>query len=107
MLDALDDADGVGPGLALHIEDDRRGLIHPRGLIIVLYAIHDVCYFSQHHRRTVMVCNHHAPIVVAGDQLIVGVDLVILARPIEVPFGGVHTGLCQRSAQVFQVDAVG
>ena len=45
--------------------------------------------------------------IVAGDQLVVGVDLVILARPIEVPFGGVHTGLCQRRAQIFQVDAVG
>ena len=64
-------------------------------------------YVGQHHRRTVAVGDDNVPIIVAGDQLIVGVDLVILARPIEIPFGGVHAGLRQRRAQVFQVDAVG
>ena len=107
LLDALDHADGVGAGLALHVQDHRRSLIHPRGLIIVLHAIHDVRHVGQHHRRAVAVGHHNVPVVVAGDQLIVGVDLVILARPIEVPFGGVHAGLRQRRAQVFQVDAVG
>jgi hypothetical protein len=28
-------------------------------------------------------------------------------RPVEVAFGGVHAGLRQRRAQIFQVDAVG
>src|SRR5208282_4324122 len=106
LLDALDHADGVGPRLALHVQDDRGGLVHPRRLIVVLYAIHDAGYVGQHHRRTVAERNYNFPIVVGGDQLIVGVDLIILARPIEVPFSGVHTGLGQRTAQVFQVDAV-
>ena len=91
----------------MHVQDDRRSLIHPRCLIIVLDAIHDVGHIGQHDRRTVPVGNDNLPIVAAGDQLIVGVNLEILARSIEVPFGGVHTGVGQRRAQILQVDAVG
>ena len=91
----------------MHIQDHRGGLVHPRGLIIVFYAVHDARYIGQHHRRAVAVCNNNFPVVAAGDQLIVGVDLVILARPIEVSFGCVHAGACKRRAHVFEVDAVG
>ena len=66
-----------------------------------------LCHVGQHHRRAVAVGDDNLSIVVAGDQLVVGVDLVILARPVEVAFGGVHAGLGQRRAQVFHVDAVG
>ena len=106
-LDALDHADGVGAGLALDVEDDRRGLVHPGGLLGVLDAVHDVGDVVQHDRRAVAVGDDDVLVVGAGDQLIVGVDLVVLAGPVEVALGLVDAGGDQRGAQIFQVDAIG
>jgi len=47
-----------------------------------------------------------APVILAADQLIVGVDLIILARSVEISLGGVHAGLRQRRPQVFHVHAI-
>ena len=54
-LDALDDADGVGAGLALDVENDGRGLVHPGGLLGVLHAVDDVGDVVQKDRRAVAV----------------------------------------------------
>ncbi len=107
LLDALDDADGVGAGLALHVEDDGRGLVHPRGLLAVFDAVDDVGDVVEHDGRAVAIGDDDVLVVVAGYKLIVGVDLVILARAVEVALGGVDAGGGERGAHVLQVDAVG
>ncbi len=44
--------------------------------------------------------------IAAGHQLIVGLNLVVLLRAIEVAFSLVQTGLLECRADIFQVDAV-
>ena len=95
QLNALDHADGVGAGLALHVEDDRRRLVHPGRLLGVLHAVDDVGHIVQQHRSIVAIGDDHILVVGAGDQLVVGVDLIILAGPVEVALGRVHAGLRQ------------
>src|ERR1700722_18639066 len=62
------------------ISDHRGRLVHPRGLAGVLDSVDDFGDVGQHHRCAVAIGHDHAAIVIAGDQLIVGVDLVVLAR---------------------------
>jgi hypothetical protein len=92
-LDGLYHADGVGAGLPLNVDDDRRRLVHPRCLLVVLDAVHHLRNIAQHDGRAIAVGNHNLAIVVAGYQLIVGIDLVILMRPVEVALGGIDAGL--------------
>ena len=106
QLDALDHADGVGAGLALHVENDRRGLVHPGGLLGVLHPVDDVGDVVQKDRSIVAIGDDDVLVVAAGDQLIVGVDLVVLAGPVEVALGLVDAGGNQRGSYRFQVDAV-
>ena len=75
-LYALHNADGVSARLPLHIYDHRRRLIHPRRQIAVLHSIHNFCDVSKHDRSAVAISDDHVPIVLAGNQLIVGVDLI-------------------------------
>ena len=106
QLDALDHADGVGAGLALHVENHRRRLVHPGGLLGVLHPVDHVGYVVQKDRSIVAIGNDDVLVVGAGDQLIVGVDLVILARPVEVALGLVDAGGNECGSYRFQVDAV-
>ncbi len=106
QLDALDHADGVGAGLALHVEDDRRCLVHPGGLPGVFYPVDHVGDVVQKDRSIVAIGNDYVLIVTAGDELIVGVELVVLAGPVEVALGLVDAGGHQCGADRFQVDAV-
>ena len=41
LVDAVDDGDDVGAGLALNVDDDRGLPVHPRGLLRVLGRIDD------------------------------------------------------------------
>jgi len=59
----------------------------PGCLLVVLDAIHHVATSVSMMGATVAVGNHDLAVVVAGDQLIVGIDLVILVGPIEVALG--------------------
>ena len=107
LLDALDDADGVGARLALHIEDDGRRLVHPRGLIVVLDSVDNLRDIGQHDGSAVAIGNHDVAVVVAAYQLIIRIDLVVLPRPVEVAFRGIDARLGDRGAEIFQIDAVG
>jgi len=105
-LDTPYHRDGVAARLPLHIQDDRRRLVHPRGLCGVLDAVDDVGDIGQHHRRAVAKGHNHALVILTCDQLIVRVDLIVLMRPVEVALGRIHTGAADRGAQIFKVDAV-
>ena len=85
-LDGLHHADGVGAWLPLNVDDHRRRLVHPSRLIVVLDSVHHLRNIFQHDRRAIAIGNHYLSIVVAGLQLIVGIDLVILMRsPSKLP----------------------
>ncbi len=106
-LDGLHHADGIGAGLPLNVEDHSRGLVHPRRLLVVLDAVHHLRNVLQHDGRAIAVGNHNLSIVGAGHQLIVGIDLVVLVRPIEVTLGLIDAGRGERRAQILEVEAVG
>ena len=82
-------------------------VVHPGGLLDVLHAVDDVGHVGQPHRRAVAVGDDERPVVGARQQLVVGVDLVSLARAVEVALGLVDVGRDERGAQVLQVQAVG
>jgi len=105
-LDAIDDFDGVAAGLALDVDDDRGGFVHPGGLAFIFDAIHDFCDVGQHDGRTVAVGDDYVSIILAGYELIVGVDLVVLAVAVEISFRGVDAGLGDSGAKVLQINAV-
>ena len=50
LLDAVDHLDHVGARLALDVEDDAGGVVHPAGEIGVLGALRSTCATSD--RRT-------------------------------------------------------
>ena len=85
---ALYNADGVPAGLSLHVNDDRWRLVHPGGLIGVLHSVHNLRHVGEHGRRTISIGDHHFLIVLAGDQLIVGVNLVVLSGTVKVATRG-------------------
>ena len=107
LLDGVDDGDGVGAGLPLDIENHRRRQIHPGGLLGVLHAIDHVGDIFDEDWRAIAVGHHNVAIIAGAGDLVVGVDLVVLARAIEVALGGVDAGLRQGRSHILHVQAVG
>ncbi len=105
-LNALDHANGVGARLPLYVQNDRRRLVHPGLLVVVLHSIHDLRDVLQHHRRTVAISNHDVAVVAATLELVVGVDLVVLPGTVEITLGRIHAGLDECRAKLLQSDAV-
>jgi len=62
-------------------------------LILVLDTVDNFCNVGKHDWRAVAIRNYDIAIVLAGDQLIVGINLVVLADAVEVSFGGVDARL--------------
>ncbi len=89
----LTTSDGVGAGLALDVENDGGRLVHPRGLARVFHAVDDIGDISDEDRRAVAVGDDDVRVVLGVGDLVVGVDLVVLARAVEVALGGVDAGL--------------
>ncbi len=107
LLDSVNYLDDICARLPLDVQDDCRSVVHPRGLVHVFGAVHDVGHVREDHGSAIAVGHHDGAKIGARQQLIVGVDLVILARAIEVSFGRIQTRLLQRGAHVLQIDAVG
>ncbi len=106
-LDAVDDRDDVGAGLALDVEDDRRHVVHPGGELGVLGAVHDLRDVRQPHRRAVPVGDDQVAIFVGALELVVGIDRVGARRPVEIALRRVDVGVGDRRAQIVDVEAVG
>ena len=83
----------IRAGLPLDIHDHRGNLVHPRGLLHVFSAVNDGGHIGEHHRGAVSIGDDDRAVILAGEKLIVGVDLVILMRPVEVSFGLIDAGL--------------
>ena len=80
LLDAVDDGDDVGAGLALNVDDDGGLAIHPRGLLGVFRGIDDGGHVGGADGSAVAIGNDDGLVVGAGEQLVVGADGVGLAR---------------------------
>ena len=63
LLDAVDDADDVGAGLPLDVDDHGRDGVHPRRLLDVLGVVDDVGDVGQAHRRAVAVGDDQRPVL--------------------------------------------
>ena len=105
--DLVDDLDGVGAGLPLDVEDDGGGGVVPGGELGVFDAVDDLGDAREHDRGAVSIGNDDLFVLVAGGQLIVGVDGVVLACAVEAAFCRVETVAGECVAEVFEVDAVG
>ena len=106
-LDAVHHLDDVGARLPLDVDDDRRRVVHPGRLLHVFRAVDHLRHVRQHHRRAVVIGDDDWLVILAGQELIVGVDLISLLRPVEIALGLVDAGRLQRGAHVLQIDTVG
>ena len=107
LLDAVDDLDGVGSGLPLDVEDDGGRVVHPGGELRVLHPVDDMGDLVEHDRRTVAIGDDDGSVVSTGEQLVVGVDGVILRGAVEVALCRVEAVAGEGVAQVFEIDSVG
>src|SRR6267378_757419 len=103
FLDAVDNLDDVGAGLALDIEDDRLLRIHPGGELGVLRPFLGLCDVRQLYRRAVTVGDHQIVVVGGLPDLIVGVDRVGPARSIEAALRHIDIGGGERRAQIVDI----
>ena len=87
LLDGIDDGNGVGAGLALDVQDDGWRHIHPGALLGVLHAVYNVGDVSDENRSAVAIGDYDILILRRTGDLVVGVDLIVLARPIEIALG--------------------
>jgi hypothetical protein len=106
-LDPVHDVDDVGPRLPLDVDDDGRGGVHPGRLLLVLRAVDDVRHVGEQDGRPVPVRDDEGAVLVARQQLVVGVDRDRLARAVEAPLGQVDVRLGDRRAQVLERHAEG
>ena len=107
FLDAVDDGDDVGAGLALDVDDDRGLAVHPGGLLGVFGGVDDGGYIGGADCGAVAIGDYHGLVIAAGNKLVVGADGVRLAGAVESSLGLVHVGRRQCGAQVFEAEVVG
>ena len=106
-LDPVDHADDVRARLALDVHDDGGYAVHPRRLLHVLGVVLHVGDVREADGRAVPIGDDQLPVVVAREQLIVGVDRVRLRGALEVALRLVDVRLRDRGAHVFEADLVG
>ena len=107
LLNAIDDLNDVGARLALDVDDDGGRLIHPGSELYVLHVVDHLSDVRENHGRAVVIGDDDLLKILAGEELIVRVDLIILMRTVEIALGGVEAGLLQRRANVLEIDAIG
>ncbi len=130
-LDLVDDADDVGAGLALDVDDDGgldvglrgghvldgavglllvvgglAGVAHPGGLVEVFGGVDDVGDVREPDGRVVAVGDDDVLVVIRGHELVVVADGVGLARAVERALGLVDVGGADGGADVFEREAV-
>ena len=100
LFDAVHDLDDVRAGLALDVEDDRGRFVHPCRKRGVFDCVGHVGHVGKNHRRAVGgVGDDQGGVILAGEQLVVGIDFVGLLGAVEVAQGLVDAGLLERRAQ--------
>ena len=97
----------LAPGWRCTLRMTAGVVVHRRGLADILDGISDGRDVLQADRRAVPVRDDHLGVAVAREQLIVGPNLIVLARAVEAAFGLVDVGRRDRGPHVFEVQAVG
>ena len=92
LIDAVDDGDDVGAGLALDVDDDGGLAVHPGGLLRVFGGVDDGGDVGGADGGAVAIGDDDGQVVGAGEKLVVGVDGVGLARAVERALGLVDVG---------------
>ena len=130
-LHAVDDADDVGAGLALNVDDDGRldvglrggnvdsravvlllrvrglcGIAHPRGLVEIFGGVDDLGDVLEADGRVVAVGDDDVVVVIGGHQLVVVADGVRLTRAIERALGLVDVGGADGGADVLERETI-
>src|SRR4051812_34513254 len=93
MLNAIDNIDDVCARLALYVDDYRRGVIHPGGLLCILNAINDVGHVLNPYRSSVAISDDERLVIGTRINLIVGANTERLVRSLYVSFGLI--GICR------------
>ena len=106
FFDPVHDLDDVGARLALDVHDDGGFVVAPRGQLRIFHVVQNCRDLRKHHRRAVAVGHHDRPVILARDNLVVGVDLIRLLRAVEIPLGLVDAGLLERGADIFQAQSI-
>ena len=106
-LDAVDNLDDIGARLALHVNDDRRLVFIQPAELGVLGALDRLRDIGQAHRRAVAVGDTRSIVIGGAFQLVVGIDRIGQARPVEIAFRRVDVGVADRRAQIVDIEAVG
>ncbi len=105
-LDAIHDADDVGPGLPGQDHQDRRLAVGKAEIAQVLDGIRHLADIGQAHWRAIAVGDDQRSVLRRLVGLVVGVDLIALRPDVDTTFRTVRVGAGERGADVFQTDAI-
>ena len=106
-LDAVHHLDDVGARLPLDVEDNRRRIVHPRGLLNVFRVIDRLCNIGEFYGSAVLVRDDDGPVLAGGKELVVGPDDIGLARTVKAALCLVDVRRPKGGAHVFEGQAVG
>ena len=113
-LDPVHHGDDIGAGLALDVQDHRRGGVGlavargpgQRAQLAVLGPGNDLGHAAQPDRRAVAIGHHQLLVVHRARQLVIGVDGIGPGRPVHRALGPVHIGRGDGRAQGVEAEAV-
>ena len=106
-LDALDNVDGVCARAAAECSRITAGVVFIQAACALFSTPFTTLATSlTQDRRAIALCDQDIVIVAGDSDLIVGVDLIVLARAVKVSLRRIHAGLRQSGANILQVDAV-
>ena len=97
---AFRDLDEIGAGLALHIHDHGPVIVGPAGELGVLYVVEHHGHVRQAHWRAVAIGQHQGLVIDGLLDLVVDVDGIVLAYPVQRSLGLVHVGRNQDGAYI-------
>src|SRR5207245_7454801 len=87
--------------------DHGGDVAYPGRLLHVLGVVLDVGHVREAYGRAIPVRDHEAPVVVAREELVVGVDRVGLLAALEVALRLVHVRLRDGGTDILQAEVVG
>ena len=105
--DALHHLDDVGPGLALDIEDDRRGGADPGGQLGVFRRVLHRGHIGQPDRGAVAIGDDQAAVLLRGHELVVVVDGIGAGGAVEAAFCRIHISITDCGPEVVDIEPVG
>src|SRR5581483_5157556 len=80
--------------------------VDPGRLLYVLGAVHHVSDVGNSNWSAVSVGNDDGLVLIAANELIVGLDGPRLGRAVEIALGLVHIGGSERGAEIFQAQPI-